>query len=57
LGLCEKQGEKTIPPQAKQRLIKALERVVQLYEAKGNKDEAARWRKELQTSKAMQGRP
>jgi serine/threonine protein kinase/tetratricopeptide (TPR) repeat protein len=41
-----KQREKTIPPQGKARLSEAVERLVQLYEATGKKDEAARWRKE-----------
>jgi hypothetical protein len=41
-----KQREKTIPPQAKVRLPEAVERLVQLYEATGKKDEAAKWRTE-----------
>ena len=47
-----KQREKTIPPQGKARLTEALERVVQLYEATGKQDEAAKWRKELEATKA-----
>jgi DNA-binding SARP family transcriptional activator len=39
--------EKAFPPQARDNLTKALQRLVELYEATGNKDEAARWRKEL----------
>jgi hypothetical protein len=31
-----------------------VERLVQLYEATGKKDEAAMWRKELEASKAAQ---
>ena len=46
-----KQREKTIPPQGKDRLPKALERLVQLYEATGRQDDAAKWRKELKASK------
>ena len=47
-----KQREKTIPPQDKDlRLREALERLVQLYEATDKKDEAAKWRKELDTQK------
>ena len=42
-----KQREKEIPPQGKLRLVEALERLMQLYEAMGKKDEAAKWRKEL----------
>jgi hypothetical protein len=37
------------PPQV--RLTEALERLVRLYEATGKKDEAARWRKELEAQK------
>jgi hypothetical protein len=33
------------------RLTEAIERLVQLYEATGNKDEAAKWRKELEAIK------
>ncbi len=47
-----KRREATIPPQGKPRLTEALERLVQLYEATGRPDEAARWRKELEASKA-----
>jgi hypothetical protein len=38
-----KQLEKTIPPQGKVRLIEAAERLVELYEATGRKDEAKKW--------------
>ena len=47
-----KRREKTIPEQAKVRLPEALERLVQLYEATGRPDEAAKWRKELEAIKA-----
>ena len=39
-----KEREKTIPPIGKDRLPEALERLVQLYEATGKKDEAEKWR-------------
>ena len=52
-----KQREKTIPPQGKIRLTEALERLVQLYEALGKPEEAAKWRKELVATKAAQGKP
>ena len=47
-----KQRQDKIPPQSKSRLRMALECLVQLYEATGNKDEAAKWRKELQSLQA-----
>jgi hypothetical protein len=37
-----------IPPYARDRLREALERLIHLYEATVRKDEAARWRKELE---------
>jgi eukaryotic-like serine/threonine-protein kinase len=43
-----RRGETRIPADGKPRLAEALERVVQLYEAWGKPDEAARWRKELE---------
>ena len=46
-----KQREKTIPPQGMPRLTEALERLVQLYEATGKEEEAAKWRKELDARK------
>lgn len=42
-----KQREAKIPPQGKVRLTEALERLVQLYEATGKKEEADKWRKKL----------
>ncbi len=45
-----KQREAKLPPEAKVSLTKALERLVRFHEARGHKDEAARWRKELETS-------
>lgn len=44
--------EKEIPPQGKVRLSEAVERLVRLYEATGKTDEAAKWRKELETIQA-----
>jgi hypothetical protein len=38
------------------RLTEALERLVQLYEAMDKKDDAAKWRKELDATKAAQKR-
>jgi hypothetical protein len=44
-----------IPPAVRQeRLIMALERLVQLYDAWGQKDEANAWRKKLDEAKAAQ---
>ena len=40
-----------------QRLPEAIERLVQLYEATDRKDEAAKWRKELEGAKAAQKKP
>jgi tetratricopeptide (TPR) repeat protein len=42
-----KQREAKIPPQGKVHLTEAAKRLVQLYEATGKKDEAAKWQKEL----------
>ena len=46
-----KQREKTIPPEGQVRIPEAIERLVQLHEATGNQDAAARWRKELDARK------
>jgi serine/threonine protein kinase len=48
-----KQRPDKIPPDAKFCVIQALERLVQLYEATGEKEEAEKWRKEL---KAVRGK-
>ncbi|MGO9918200.1 MAG: protein kinase domain-containing protein [Isosphaeraceae bacterium] len=45
-----KQREAKIPPQARDRLTDALERLVRLYEATSRPDEAARWRKEREAN-------
>jgi hypothetical protein len=42
-----KQREATIPANAKKALTEALERLVQLYDAWGKKDQADQWRKQL----------
>jgi hypothetical protein len=52
-----KQREKTIPEQGKIRLPEAVERLVQLYEATGKTDEAAKWRKELDEIKTPRNNP
>jgi tetratricopeptide (TPR) repeat protein len=49
-----KERERTIPPQGRPRLVEAAERLVQLYEALGKKDEVARWVKELEALEAVQ---
>ncbi len=46
-----KRCEATVPPQAKYRLIDALDRLVELYEATGKPVESARWRKARETTK------
>jgi serine/threonine protein kinase len=46
-----KERSKAIPPQGRDRLREALERLVRLYEATGKPDEAARWRAELVQAK------
>lgn len=47
-----KQREADIPPGSKDCLIRAIERLVHFYEARGNSDEAAKWRKELAAAQA-----
>jgi hypothetical protein len=44
-----KQRATQIPAAAKFRLVEAAQRLVQLYEAWNRPEDAARWRKELQT--------
>jgi serine/threonine protein kinase/tetratricopeptide (TPR) repeat protein len=43
-----KKQEAKLPPEAKAGLTEAVERLVQLYEATEKKDQAAKWRKELE---------
>jgi eukaryotic-like serine/threonine-protein kinase len=47
-----KRQRKTIPPEGKTRLPEAIERLVQLYDATDKKDEAAKWRTELEAIKS-----
>jgi hypothetical protein len=54
-GMKDQEGK--IPPQGKVRLVEGLERLVQLYEATGNRDEAARWRKRLLQAQEAQKKP
>jgi tetratricopeptide (TPR) repeat protein len=49
-----KQREKTIVQAGKTRIPEAIERLVQFYEVMGKEDDAARWRKELELTKAAQ---
>jgi tetratricopeptide (TPR) repeat protein/tRNA A-37 threonylcarbamoyl transferase component Bud32 len=46
-----KQREAKIDPKSKARLIEALERLVQLYDAWGKKDQADTWRKKLEATR------
>jgi tRNA A-37 threonylcarbamoyl transferase component Bud32 len=48
-GMNQRQAK--IPPKEKLRLNEALQRLVQLHEATGKKDEAAKWRKKLDAAK------
>ncbi|HET6327787.1 MAG TPA: serine/threonine-protein kinase [Planctomycetaceae bacterium] len=50
-----KQREAKIPAQGKVHLTEAAKRLVQLYEATGKKDEAAKWQKELDTRRKEVG--
>jgi hypothetical protein len=43
-----RQRKDQIPPQDRVSLTETLERLVQLYEATGRKDQAAVWHKELE---------
>jgi hypothetical protein len=47
----EDPGQKHNRPPYRERLTEALGRLVQLYDAWGKKDEAAKWRKELEEAK------
>jgi tetratricopeptide (TPR) repeat protein len=51
-----KKQEAKIPPPARSRLTDAVERLVQLYEATGKKDEAVKWRKKLRAREAEKPR-
>ena len=50
-----KQREAKIPDQAKIRITEALERLVQLYDAMGKKEQAAQWRKKLEAHRLKIG--
>jgi len=52
-----KEREAAIPGQGATRIPEALERLVRLYEAKGNETEAAAWRSKLEAALAEQGKP
>jgi len=52
-----KEREAAIPAKGKVRIPEALERLVRLYEAKGNETEAAAWRSKLEAALAEQGKP
>jgi tetratricopeptide (TPR) repeat protein len=47
-----KRRQDKIPPEGKVRLFEAMERLVQLYDAWGKKDQADHWRKELEAARA-----
>jgi eukaryotic-like serine/threonine-protein kinase len=49
-----KQREETIPPQGKVLLSEALDRIVQLYDAIGKPDQAAKWRKKQESSRSVE---
>ena len=51
-----KQREAKIPPQARSAYSASLERLVQLYEATGQKDKADEWRKKREQPKARPSR-
>jgi tetratricopeptide (TPR) repeat protein len=46
-----KTTEKSIPPQAKNNIPEAVQRIVDLYEATGKKENASTWRKKLEETK------
>ena len=50
-----KQREAKIPAQGKVHLTEAAKRLVQLFEATGKQDEAAKWQKELDTRRKEMG--
>ena len=47
-----KQREAKIPKEGKPRLPEALERIVKLYDGRGQKDKAAEWRKKWEAWEA-----
>jgi hypothetical protein len=52
-----RQREVTIPPQERPCLTEALEYVIQLYAATNKPEQAAKWRNQLDVSKAAQTQP
>jgi non-specific serine/threonine protein kinase/serine/threonine-protein kinase len=52
-----KQRADKVPPIHQARLTEALERLVRLYEATGQKEKAAEWRKQLEEAKAAPKKP
>jgi hypothetical protein len=52
-----KKQEAKIPPPGKAGLTEAVERLVQFYEATDKKDEAAKWRKELEALRTAAKKP
>jgi serine/threonine protein kinase/tetratricopeptide (TPR) repeat protein len=49
-----RQDEKAIPPQGKNNIADAIQRLIDLYDATGKKVEATRWRQELQAFRAAE---
>jgi hypothetical protein len=49
-----KQREGKIPARSKVQMTEALQRLVQLYETTGKRDEAAKWRQQLDIAKGAQ---
>ncbi len=47
-----KQRQQSVPLQAQDRILEAIERLVQIYEATGKMDDATKFRKELDAIKA-----
>lgn len=52
-----KERETDMPAQSRARFSEAPERLVKLYEAKGNEAEAAAWRSKLDGARAEQAKP
>jgi tetratricopeptide (TPR) repeat protein len=52
-----KKRQDKVPPAGKPRLKEAVQRLVQLYEETDRKDEAAKWRKELEAIQAANKKP
>jgi hypothetical protein len=52
-----RKDEKAMPPEARGNLTNARQRLVNLYDGLGKKDEAAKYRKELETRKSKQETP